>query len=584
VAGLLYLWFCRSLVLDTERRLVDEEGTSLLPTETADLIVTDTRIRLARDSWAEALAVRGDRVVAVGTADEVSHWRGARTRVVSAPDKLVLPGFQDSHVHTPFAGQNLMRVWLNDTEGRDAYLEVIKRYADEHPDEPWILGGGWAMECFPGGTPRKQDLDAVVPDRPVFLFNRDVHGAWVNSMALEIAGITADTTDPADGRIEREPETGEPTGTLHEGAAYRLNDQFVPLPGRAEWEEAVLAGQRHLHSLGITGWQDAWVIPSTLTAYQSLAAGGRLTGRVVGALWWERDRGLDQIADFVDQRERASGVTPGSGVAGFFPTTVKIMIDGVLENHTGALLEPYCDGCGGHTDNLGLSYVEPDLLSAAVTELDRLGFQVHMHAIGDRAVRTALDAVAAARAANPDTDLRHHIAHIQVVQPEDVPRFAELGVVANCQAYWAQTEPQMDELTIPFLGEERARLQYPFEGLRAAGARLCMGSDWSVTTANPLEQLEVAITRVDPEHRDNEPFLPEHRLSLDEAVDAFTAGSAYVNHDDDGGVLAAGRRADLAVLDMNVFADGFVGDGRAPLSDATVELTVASGRVVYERT
>jgi len=323
------------------------------------------------------------------------------------------------------------------------------------------------------------------------------------------------------------------------------------------------------------------VTPATLEAYRSLAAGGRLTGRVVGALWWDRHRGLEQIVDLQAQRERASGaaVSAGSGVSGFFPTTVKIMTDGVLENYTGALLEPYCDGCGGHTDNHGLSFVDRDELAAAVTELDAVGFQVHMHAIGDRAVRNALDAVEAAQRANGRNDHRHHIAHIQVVQPEDVPRFGELGVVANCQTYWAKSDPQMDELTVPFLGRDRADIQYPFESIRAAGARLCMGSDWSVTTADPLEQLEVAVTRAE---RGGAAFLPEQRLALDAAVDAFTAGSAYVNHDHDGGALAVGMRADLALLSIDVFAGGYVSAAGAPLADASVELTVASGRVVHD--
>jgi predicted amidohydrolase YtcJ len=560
----------------------------------ADLVITDARVRCAPGvgssggrtaRWATGLAVGGDRIIAVGDAAEVRALAGPRTRTISAPGRLVLPGFQDSHVHAPFAGRNQLRVWLNDTEGRKGYLDAIAAYATANSDESWVLGGGWAMEYFPGGTPRKEDLDAVVPDRPAFLFNRDVHGAWVNSKALEMAGIGRDTPDPVDGRIERDPRTGEPSGTLHEGAAYAFNDHVVPTADRAEWEAAILRGQAHLHALGITGWQDAWVTPATLEAYRSLAADGRLTARVVGSLWWDRHRGLEQIPEFLDQRERASGAAQAAGapVSGFFPTTVKIMTDGVLENYTGALLEPYCDGCGGHTDNHGLSYVEADLLAAAVTELDRHGFQVHMHAIGDRAVRTALDAVEAARAANGDSDLRHHIAHIQVVQPQDVPRFGALGVVANCQTYWAQNERQMEELTVPFLGQDRADLQYPFESIRAAGARLCMGSDWSVTTANPLEQLEVAVNRVDPENRDNAPFLPCERLSLDDAVDAFTAGSAYVNHDDDAGVIQVGRRADLALLDVDVFVAGFGTAGRVPLADASVQLTVASGRVVYER-
>jgi predicted amidohydrolase YtcJ len=540
----------------------------------ADLVITgaDVWTADAARSWTDAVAVRDDRVVALGDA-AVAELVGPATRVVHRPGAMVIPGFQDAHVHAPFAGRNLLHVWLNDLDGRQAYLDHIARYARDNPDQPWIIGGGWAMEHFPGGTPHKADLDAIVPDRPVFLMNRDVHGAWANSKALEVAGITAGTPDPADGRIERDPTTGEPTGTLHEGAAYSYQDRFLPAPSREDWERATLTAQQHLHSLGITGWQDAWVTPATLESYRSLSASGRLTARVVGALWWDRHRELDQIAEFLTQRESGAVVNPVG--AGFHPTSVKIMTDGVLENFTGALLEPYCDGCGGHSDNHGLSYVERDLLAAAVTELDRLGFQVHMHAIGDRAVRNALDAVAAARAANGPSDHRHHIAHIQVVQPEDVPRFRELGVVANAQAYWAQMEPQMEELTLPFLGRDRAQRQYPFGDLLRSGATIAMGSDWSVTTANPLEEIEVAVTRVDPENRKNAPFLPEQALPLQVALAAFTAGSAYVNHDDDAGSLAVGKRADLALLDRNLFSSG-------PVGDARVEMTVASGRVVYE--
>jgi predicted amidohydrolase YtcJ len=544
-------------------------------TQFADLVVTGADVWTADParSWSDTVAVRGDRIVALG-AERTATLVGPRTRVVHRPGAMVLPGFQDAHVHPPFAGRNMLHVWLNDIEGRRAYLAHIARYAADNPDLPWIIGGGWAMEHFPGGAPRKEDLDTVVPDRPVFLMNRDVHGAWANSAALELAGITRTTPDPPDGRIERD-DTGEPTGMLHEGAAYDFQDRYVPAPSREDWERATLEAQRHLHSLGITGWQDAWVTPATLESYRSLAASGRLTARVVGALWWDRHRELDQISDFLTQREIGAAHSPGA--AGFHPTSVKIMTDGVLENFTGALLEPYCDGCGGHTDNHGLSYVEHDLLAAAVTELDRLGFQVHMHAIGDRAVRGALDAVQDARAANGPSDHRHHIAHIQVIQPQDVPRFRELGVVANAQPYWAQMEPQMEELTLPFLGRDRAQLQYPFGDLMRTGATLAMGSDWSVTTANPLEEIEVAVTRVDPQNRGNAPFLPEQSLPLQVALAAFTAGSAYVNHDDDGGCLAVGRRADLAIVDRNLFDLP-----SAHVADARVEMTVASGRVVHE--
>ncbi|MBX6167845.1 MAG: amidohydrolase [Thermobispora bispora] len=540
-------------------------------TQYADLVITEAPVFTAdaARSWTDAVAVRGDRIVALGAAN-VKELIGPRTLVIQARGGMVLPGFQDSHIHAPFAGRNRLHVDLSGLAGKQAYLDHIARYAAANPGKRWIIGGGWAMEYFPGGTPRKEDLDAIVPDRPVFLFNRDVHGAWVNSAALEIGGITKDTPDPVDGRIERDPQTGEPTGTLHEGAAYTFFERFVPPLSREQWEAAILNAQEHLHSLGITGWQDAWVTPETLAAYRSLDSSGRLTARVVGALWWDRHRGLEQITGFLDQREQ--------GTARFRPTTVKIMTDGVLENHTGALLEPYCDGCGGHTDNRGLFYVDPEVLNAAVTELDRLGFQVHMHAIGDRAVRNALNAVQAAREANGGSDNRHHIAHIQLIQPEDIPRFRELGVIANCQAYWAQMEPQMEELTIPFLGRDRADLQYAFGDLLRSGATLAMGSDWPVTTANPLEEIEVAVTRIDPENRDNAPFLPEQALPLPVALTAFTAGSAYLNHDDDAGVIAVGKRADLVVLDRNLF-DPAAG----PIGDARVVCTIASGSVVYER-
>jgi predicted amidohydrolase YtcJ len=539
----------------------------------ADLVITDADVYTVdpEQPWATGLAVTDGRLSAVTSDDdELRSFIGPKTQVTPMAGRLVLPGFQDAHIHAPFAGRNRLRISLNDLEGRGAYLAAVAQYARTHPDEPWILGGGWAMEYFPGGTPRKEDLDAIVPDRPVFLLNRDVHGAWVNSKALQLAGIDASTPDPVDGRFERDVPSGEPTGMLHEGAAYTFNDRWVPLPEQAEWEAAILNAQSHLHSLGITGWQDAWVTPGTHDAYRSLAVAGRLKARVVGSLWWDRHRGLEQVPELLAQRE--------SGLVGpYTATTVKIMTDGVLENYTGALLEPYCDGCGGHTDNHGLSYVEPDLLAAAVTELDRLGFQVHMHAIGDRAVRNALDAVEAARAANEANDARHHIAHVQIVQPDDVRRFARLGVVANCQPYWAQMEPQMEELTVPFIGRERSDLQYPFGDLLRSGARLAGGSDWSVTTANPLEEMEVMVTRVDPEHRDNAPFLPEQRVSVDTAVRAFTSGTAYVNHDDaEAGSLTVGRRADLAVLDHNV-----LNDRSGQLSDGRVVATFVGGDAVF---
>ena len=541
--------------------------------ERADLVITGAEVCTmdAARRWAGAVAIVGDQIVAVGTERDVRERFPDAAEVLHAPGGVVLPGFQDAHVHPPFAGRYRLHVSLHDLPDVEAYRAAVATYARAHPDEPWIFGGGWMMAHFPGGTPTKDLLDDVLPDRPVFLMNRDVHGAWVNSKALEVGGITRETPDPWDGRIERDPATGEPTGTLHEGAAYAFADRHVPAPSRSEWEAAILVAQEHLHSLGITGWQDAWVTPETEDAYRALAGRGDLTARVVGALWWDRHRGAEQVRQLVERRARGS-------VGSFHPTTVKIMADGVLENRTGALLRPYCDPAGHETDQRGIAYVDHDELAEAVTALDRQGFQVHMHAIGDRAVRNSLDACEAARLANGVRDARHTIAHLQVVHPDDLGRFRELGVVANCQPCWAQHDPQMDELTTPFLGPDRAALQYPIGSLHAAGATLAFGSDWSVSTADPLEEIEVAVRRADPSSRHAEPFLREQRLGLHLALAAFTVGAAHVNHDDEAGSIEVGKRADLVVLDRNVFdaADGTVADAR-------VEHTIAAGRVVWSR-
>jgi hypothetical protein len=389
----------------------------------------------------------------------------------------------------------------------------------------------------------------------------------VNSAALERAGISAETPDPADGRIERDPD-GTPSGTLHEGAC-RLVERLLPEPTHEEWVASLRWAIRHFHALGITNWQEANIQPEYEAAYHALAATGELTPRVVGALWWEHERGLEQVPELVERRAK--------GHAGrYAPTAVKIVQDGVFENFTAGMIDPYLSLDGRATDNHGLSFVEPALLNDAVAALDTEGFQVHVHAIGDRAVREALDAFDVARSRNGRSDHRHHIAHIQVIHPDDVPRFAELDVVANAQALWAVREAQMDELTIPFLGDVRAGWQYPFRSLRRAGAVLAMGSDWSVSTADPMPQLHVAVHRAMPGAED-EPFLPEERLELQDALAAFTAGSAYVNHLDDAGVLAPGRLADLAVLDRDLFDRG-----SGPIADARVVATFVDGVAVYE--
>lgn len=405
------------------------------------------------------------------------------------------------------------------------------------------------MPAFPGGTPTAADLDRVVPDRPVYLPNRDHHGAWVNSRALELAGVDARTPDPPHGRIERDAH-GSPSGTLHEGA-MQLVARHAPADDPDDYYRGLLAGQGYLHSLGVTGWQDAIVgdyagMQDPGPAYLEASRNGDLTAYVVGALWWERDLGEEQVASLVERRERYSH-------GRFRATSVKIMQDGVAENFTAALTAPYLDASGAPTTNSGLSFVNPGALRHYVAALSAKDFQIHVHAIGDRAAREALDAFAAA--ARPD--LRHHVAHLQVVHPDDVPRFADLGITANIQALWACRDEQMVDLTLPFLGEERATWQYPFGALHRAGARLVAGSDWPVSTPDPLAAIHTAVNRTAYDvdgPAGHEPFLLEQAISLETAFEAYTSGSAWINHRDDAGVLSPGAVADLVVLDRNPFA------------------------------
>jgi predicted amidohydrolase YtcJ len=537
----------------------------------ADLVLLGGRIATmdAARSWASALAVTGGRIAMVGPDGAAKAHVGPRTRVIDLRGRTVTPGFQDAHVHPVHGGLTMLRCNVHDARGREGVLEVVAEYARTHPDEPWIIGGGWYMADFPGGTPHRDDLDRIVPDRPVALMVRDGHVVWANSRALEIAGITADTPDPRDGRIERDPD-GAPSGALHEGA-MALVLEHVPDDTREDMAEALRLGQAYLHALGITAWQDAIIRPEPEeAAYVALASSGELTGRVIGALWWVRSRGADQIDEFVARRRATS-------IGRYQATSVKLMMDGVLENFTGAMLEPYGDGQGGSTDNAGLLQIDPDGLRSWVPQLDALGFQPHFHAIGDRAVRASLDAVQAARQANGTSDTRPHIAHIQVVHPDDVPRFRELGVAANAQPYWACHEDQMDVLTIPFIGD-RWRWQYPFRSLRAAGAVLAMGSDWSVSTPDPLLEMEVAVERISDRSRgESEPLLPDQRLELIDALAAFTSGSAYVNHLDETGSLEVGKLADFAILDRDLFDRG-----AGAIGESCVVGTFVEGVPVYE--
>jgi predicted amidohydrolase YtcJ len=531
----------------------------------AEVLVEDGKIR-------SVVEVRG----APATSLETTH----ETEVVDLAGGLLSPGFTDAHVHPIQGGLERLRCDLSEHGTREAYLAAIGAYALANPGLVWVLGGGWAMPAFVGGTPTAADLDSVVADRPAFFPNRDHHGAWVNSRALEIAGIDRDTPDPADGRIERDAD-GNPTGTLHEGAMW-LVSRHAPRTSGEDYYRGLLEGQRYLHSVGVTGWQDAIVgsyagMDDPGATYVKAAANGDLRSHVVGALWWERRRGVEQVDDLVGRREALSG-------GRFQARAVKVMQDGVAENFTASMLTPYLDAKGRETDNRGHSFVESGALREAVAALDAAGFQVHVHAIGDRASREALDAFEGLgwpdqRGPDQRRDHRHHIAHIQVVHPDDVPRFAALGVAANAQALWACEDEQMSELTLPFLGPERSAWQYPFGDLHRAGARLVMGSDWPVSSPDPLQAMHVAVNRVEY-GQDRDPFLPSQSLDLETAFAAYTSGSAWINRRDEidgAGRLTPGAAADLVVLDRDPFA-GSPGE----IGGARVVSTWIDGETVYE--
>ncbi len=497
---------------------------------------------------------------------------------IDAAGGLVSPGFQDCHIHPYHAGLDMIACDLTPYVTADGYLERIAEYAAAHPELDWISGGGWSMDSFPGGLPTAAALDAIVSDRPAFFPNRDGHGAWVNTKALAIAGIDDTTPDPFDGRIERDAD-GHAIGTLQEGA-MGLVARHIPLPSQDDLDEALKIAQQQLFSWGVTAWHDAIVgatndTPDCLDSYLRATASGVLKAHVVGALWWDRNRGLEQIPELVEKRERALAV-------GFAATTVKIMQDGVAENFTAGMLEPYLDACGCPGKNTGKSFVDPTTLIEISTQLDALGFQLHYHALGDRAVRESLDAIEAARAANGDSDLRHTLAHIQVVHPDDVPRFAELKVVANMQPLWARHEGQMDLLTIPFLGTRRAAWQYPFGSLHRAGAPLASGSDWPVSTANPLEIIHTAVNRAPAGAAGAAalPFLGEQALSLADALIAHSLGTAYLNHDEHrSGSIEVGKAGDIVILDRDIFAAPV-----AEIGSATVLYTIIGGEIVYDAT
>ena len=516
-------------------------------TRAADLIVIgDVYTMDASAPKAEAIAVAGGRLVFVGDARRARALlrRGGRT-IKLAPGQSVLPGFVDSHVHMIEGGLQQRDCPIQEPKSKAELAAAIEACAAALPPEKaWLIGNGWPAQLFDELGPRKEELDALVPDRPAVIYEDSGHSAWLNSAAFLAAGIGPDTEDPLpNGRIERQPGSREPSGTLREQPAMDLVEAHIPQRTDEEYAAALAIGQRHLHGLGITLVQDAQVNPRFLAAYHAAAMSGVLTMKVVAAQETDPLLPTSQVDELIARRERSSA---GRLTA----SSAKIFLDGQIEGRTAALLEPY-EG----SDDRGTPNWSASALTEIALRLDAAGFQIHMHGIGDRAIREGLDALDAVRAANGPSDLRHHIAHVELVDPADIPRFAELGVFANFQPFWMFADPSIEQSVAPLIGPERTARLYEIRSFEQAGTRIVAGSDWPVSTADPLRAIQVGMTRRDPTDAGASVWNPAQRVSLDTLLRAYTIEGATLNHRErDTGSLEVGKAADFIILDRDLFA------------------------------
>ena len=536
----------------------------------ADLVLRNGAVYTvdAARSWARTVAVREGRIVHVGGDSLPSGLIGPETEVVDLAGGMLLPGFEDGHVHLLLGGVELGECTLYTLENAVAVLDSITACAAARPDG-WLRGVGWELTAFPGANPSKAALDRIAPDRPAFMEAADGHSAWANSRALELARITRDTPDPPDGRIERDPRTGEPTGALRETAidlVSRLLPERTDTELAAGLERALpLAAER-----GITTIMEALASESLLRAYASADRAGRLTLRVVVAADAEPDStGVEGVVRRLGEW-RSQYTTPRVR-----PSTAKLFEDGVIESGTAALLEPYLDRKG---DAGKPTYSQP-VLDSLATALDRNGWQVHVHAIGDRAIRMTLDAFEHARLASGARDARHTITHLQLIDPADLPRFRQLGVVANFEPFWANGDEYLTRLAEPALGPKRSRWLYPIRSVAKEGAVVSAGSDWSVSSLAPLDGIQVAVTHRPPDAPDQPTWRPEEAVDLPTAIAMYTINAAYQNHlERETGSIEVGKLADLVVLERNLFdvpAD--------ELHAVRVMRTFLEGKTIYQR-
>lgn len=512
----------------------------------------------------DALLVADGVVRAVG-ADALA---ATADRTVDLEGGFLMPSFGDGHAHPLFGGLESAGPAVRPCESIDQIVSAVKEFADSNPDQEWIVGASYDGSLAPDGLFDARWLDAAVPDRPVVLRAWDYHTLWVNSVALQRAGITADTPEPALGEIPRR-EDGTPLGTLREWGATDLITAVMPPRDEGVRIAALGTAADYYLARGVTWVQDAWVEPAELDAYLAAARAGALRMRFNLAFYADPRHFDTQVTQYAAARDRV--VAMGSPL--LTAQTVKFFADGVVENETGALLEPYCSGLHSH----GMQLWEGDALAEAARKVDELGLQIHIHAIGDAAVRQALDAIEYVARQNGPRDRRPVIAHAQLVDDADLGRFAELGVIPNMQPLWAQMDALMTVLTIPRLGAQRADRQYRMRTLENSGAALAFGSDWPVSSGAPLDGIAVAVSRCTSDGEPAGGWTPEEVLPIEPALASYTGAVAYQAFaEDDWGHIAPGASADLVWLDRD---PRYVPPSE--LSQVQVRATYLQGTQVY---
>ncbi len=518
----------------------------------------------AKRPWATALGISRGRIIYVGDDKKVAHYRSRNTPVIDMGGRMILPGFHDGHAHPMSGAIRLLRCSFAAARSASRLSAAVRACAAAKPRATWLTGYGWHPETWPWNSSARQILDRLVPDRPAYLSTEDGFTAWVNSRALAAAGIDPETTEPEMDGLVRDSVTRRPTGIVKGEANGRIRIHR-PRPTEGEYREALRRWTGMANRFGVTSVFDASVSEDMLKAYQAADAAGELKLRVVAAQAIDPSRGPKQVDTLMEHRDRAAGKYLRADAA-------KIFLDGGIEQHTAALLAPYAD----RPNSRGELLVQSDVLDALVKRLDGEGFLIHIHVMGDRAVRLALDAIAQAAQVNGPRDRRHQLAHVALVDPADIPRFARLGVAANLQPMWFQADDAALAQTETAVGPQRSRWLFPMRSIASGGANVVAGSDWPAASMNPLDSIEVAITR-QPLGRSKPARQPQESIDLETILAAYTRNAAWVARENGiDGSLEVGKAADLIALDRNLFRMR-----PADLHKARVLLTLLDGKPVY---